>query len=236
MNDLQKRTAQRLINLFERGDLDDDGYANTENDGDGNGITVGKDGFCTGTGDALQVIRLYAKVHPVNRLTPYVPELDRLAQAGSDDVSHLAGFAEAWKTEAQNPTFRAAQNKEEREVYYLPALALAGRNGFWSPLAQAAIYDAGIQRGLGVGDPDGLEPILRHARRPLLQPESKRLWVFLQIHRVGLQHPSDTAKTECWSQSVSRVDVWLELLAAQRFQLELPFTLQTREYEGTVVR
>jgi len=236
----QQITTEKFINLFERGNPNDWGYANVENDGDGNGLTVGEDGYGTATGDALQVVRLYQLIHPQNRLTPYLPELERLAIAGSDGVSHLSGFGQAWKFEAQNQSFRRAQDSERNDVYFEPAMALARKYRFVSALAepalaQAAIWDAATQRGFGT-DMDSVEPVLK---RSLVgfdnATQEQRLRYFLLAHRHGLAHPFETEKTDCWSQSVSRVDVWLELLDADNWGLNLPVTIHTSDYAGTVI-
>jgi hypothetical protein len=69
-----------------------DGYAAAL--GDGRGITFGRAGFTTGTGDGLAVVEAYVKLRPVNNtLAPYLPALEQqlAGSGGSAQVSWLSG-------------------------------------------------------------------------------------------------------------------------------------------------
>lgn len=235
MNQQQKQNARKFRNLFERGNPADDGAANVENDDDGRGYTVGCAGFTTANGDALAVIVGYGKVHSYSRLTPFIPELLRLSKLESDDVSHLGGFAAAWKFEAQNASFKAVQETVSDRLYFDPAMDLAREHGFLTALAQAAIWDCALLCGAG-DDHDSVGQIMKRALAlPVPNYESIRLARFLDAWRVSLEDPRDPATRDCWREAVSRIDVWEELLIAKNWDLELPVTLQTKDYQGETV-
>ncbi len=77
--------------------------------------------FTTATGDALEVVEVYTKAVPNNKLKKYLPELRRLAKDESDDISNLKGFASAWRSLGNDKAFRAAQDKVNDSLYYQPS-------------------------------------------------------------------------------------------------------------------
>src|SRR5258706_11825843 len=72
----QKRRAEQLTSLFENGTIEIQ-YGYAEALGDGRGITAGRAGFTTPTGDALEGVQLYTSQRPRNLLAPFLPELER---------------------------------------------------------------------------------------------------------------------------------------------------------------
>jgi chitosanase len=143
----QKLRTEQLISLFENSTLDFQ-YGYAEVLGDGRGVTAGRAGFTTGTGDAYEVVKQYTDRVPHNPLARYLPELKRLLTAADrDDVSKLGGFIRAWRQAAQDPLFRAIQDRTMEEMYYLPALAHAQAQGARLVLSRSVLYDTIIQHG-----------------------------------------------------------------------------------------
>lgn len=106
----QRRRIDQLISTFENSTTEID-YAYAANIGDGRGVTAGRAGFTTATCDAAQVVRIYSEKVPENDLAGFLPELDRLCDADSDDTSGLpeADYIAAWTAAASDDAFRAAQ-------------------------------------------------------------------------------------------------------------------------------
>ncbi|KAL4440290.1 hypothetical protein ABPG75_003291 [Micractinium tetrahymenae] len=173
MDAIQRRRADNLITVFENASLEPQyGYAADLKDG--RGITFGRAGFTTGTGDGLLVVKRYVEAAPRNNsLARYLPLLHRivlariqldfggapaaatgLASAGSgsppgsaDGVQDLTGFAKAVRALANDPAFRKAQDDVLNEEYFQGSQQAAAKYGLRSALAKAQLYDAWVQHG-----------------------------------------------------------------------------------------
>src|SRR3954454_8817976 len=71
----RKLRAAQITSTFENSTLELQ-YDYVENIGDGRGITAGRAGFTSGTGDLLLVIRRYTEAKPGNVLASYIPSLE----------------------------------------------------------------------------------------------------------------------------------------------------------------
>ena len=140
-----KDIAMQLVSSAENSSLDWRAqYAYIEDIGDGRGYTAGIIGFCSGTGDMLELVRAYTAAEPDNELAPYIPALEDVN--GTDSHEGLDGFAEAWALAADDLAFQAAQDAERDAVYFDPAVALAEADGLGA-LGQFAYYDAAVMHG-----------------------------------------------------------------------------------------
>ncbi|MFI8946366.1 chitosanase [Streptomyces sp. NPDC053750] len=144
----KKELAMRLVASAENSSLDWEAqYAYIEDIGDGRGYTAGIIGFCSGTGDMLDLVELYAGRRPGNALAPYLPALR--AVDGSDSHEGLdPGFPDAWRRATGDREFRRAQDHERDRVYFGPAVRRAKADGLRT-LGQFAYYDALVMHGGG---------------------------------------------------------------------------------------
>ena len=142
-------------------------YSYIEDIGDGRGYTAGIIGFCSGTGDMLEVVQNYTNAEPSNPLAKYLPALKKVN--GTDSHAGLgSGFVSAWKTAAKDSVFQTAQNNERDSVYFNPAVAQAKADGLGT-LGQFIYYDAMVMHGPG-NDATSFGGIraraLKHAKTP----------------------------------------------------------------------
>lgn len=226
----RKQRADRLISVFENGDTEIQyGYAEALDDG--RGITCGRAGFTTETGDAYEVVKRYNEKKPNNPLSGYLASLSR----GS---SNLAGFTEAWKTAANDPVFRQIQDEVSDELYYEPAMKHAQDLGLAMPLSKVVLYDAAIQHGDG-DDPDGLPALIsRTSREAGGSPKSgvdEKQWLstFLSVRRADLSNASNGETRGVWAESVSRVDILSSILKSGNTGFNGPITITNSDYAGT---
>ncbi|MEI7529145.1 MAG: chitosanase [Elusimicrobiota bacterium] len=221
----QKRRADMLISVFENSALELQ-YAYIEDLRDGRGYTAGRAGFCSGCGDLLLVAERYTKLKPDNPLAGYLPRLNKLAALASGSTAGLDGFPGAWRQAARDELFRSEQDAVSDELYYLPALAYAGRLGLQKDFSKIALYEAAIQHGTG-SDPDGLGAMIERASRAAKPPAaggSERTWLekFLKVRRAALAHPASAATGEAWAESVGRADAMLAIYAAGNMDFSGP--------------
>ncbi|MFD5140915.1 chitosanase [Streptomyces sp. NPDC058378] len=144
----KKDIAMQLVSSAENSTLDWKGqYGYIEDIGDGRGYTAGIIGFCSGTGDMLALVELYAEREPGNVLVPYLPALR--AVDGTDSHEGLdPGFTGDWAEAAADPVFQQAQNDERDRVYFDPAVRQGKADGLGT-LGQFAYYDAIVMHGGG---------------------------------------------------------------------------------------
>src|SRR5690349_3812406 len=144
----KKDLAMRLVSSNENSSLDWTAqYAYIEDIGDGRGYTGGIIGFCSGTGDMLELVQLYTDRVPSNVLAKYLPALH--AVNGTDLHSGLdPAFAGDWTTAAQDPAFQQAQNDERDRVYFNPSVSQAKADRLHA-LGQFIYYDAIVMHGPG---------------------------------------------------------------------------------------
>ena len=165
----KKEIAMQLVSSAENSTLDWRGqYGYIEDLGDGRGYTAGIIGFCSGTGDLLDVVRRYVALAPGNLLAKYLPVLDRIMRLPEDQRDTHAGldpgFVAAWQRAAKDPRFRQAQNDIRDREYFDPAVKQAKADGLRT-LGQFIYYDAAVMHGFS-GCLDIRRVALRRAKPP----------------------------------------------------------------------
>ncbi|HEX6705961.1 MAG TPA: chitosanase [Albitalea sp.] len=144
----KKDIAMQIVSSAENSSLDWKAqYAYIEDIGDGRGYTAGIIGFCSGTGDMLELVEAYSRTSPSNVLSKYLPALRRVN--GSASHSGLdPNFPRDWRAAAQDTVFRQAQDHERDTVYFNPAVGQAKADGLRA-LGQFIYYDAIVMHGPG---------------------------------------------------------------------------------------
>jgi chitosanase len=238
MSPAQKHRAEMLTSLFENNTLElQYGYA--EALGDGRGITAGRAGFTSGTGDMLVIVQAYSERVHQNPLAIFLPVLQKLAAEASGSVVGLDGLIEAWAQAARDPVFRTVQDETVDTLYFVPAMVHAQELGLHSALGEAILYDTIIQHGDG-SDPDGLPALIArtnalaggHARKTF--NEASWLRQFLAVRRADLANAYDPDTREVWAESVTRVDALASILAQGNMALAGPFHLHAGGFDCVI--
>ncbi|XP_054163235.1 chitosanase-like [Oppia nitens] len=233
MNAGAKHRCEEYTSIFENDTIELQ-YDYCENIDDGRGFTSGRAGFCTGTGDAVEVVRKYTHQKSDNPLAKYLPELERLAKEGSDDVSKLGGYCKAWQQSAKDSAFRKVQDDISDETYYRPAIKHAQTAGVKSQLGMCAFYDCIIQHGDG-DDQDSINAIIKKTHGGHVSGDEKS-WLkdFLKNRRADLMDPHDKDTRDEWRQSVDRVDAMVKLLDAGNMDFKGPMHIKTPNHDATI--
>jgi chitosanase len=144
----KKEIAMRLVSSAENSSLDWKAqYGYIEDIGDGRGYTAGIIGFCSGTGDMLDLVRLHTERDPGNVLARHLPALRAVDGSGSHEGLD-PDFPGDWRRAARDLGFRRAQDHERDRVYFGPAVRRAEADGLRA-LGQFAYYDAIVMHGGG---------------------------------------------------------------------------------------
>lgn len=144
----KKEIAMKIVSSAENSSLDWKAqYKYIEDIDDGRGYTAGIIGFCSGTGDMLDLVEYYAQIKPGNVLAKYLPALRKVD--GSDSHAGLdPNFTKDWAKAAQDADFRKAQDHERDRVYFNPAVNQGKADGV-GVLGQFIYYDAIVMHGDG---------------------------------------------------------------------------------------
>lgn len=215
----KKEIAMRLVSSAENSSLDWRAqFAYIEDIGDGRGYTAGIIGFCSGTGDMLQLVEAYTKAKPGNVLAPFLPAL-RHVNGTASHAGLGAAFVAAWKQAAADPVFQQAQEGIRDEVYFKPALALAKADGL-GVLGQFVYYDAAVMHGpdaWGGGLPDLRARVPAAIKSPAQGGDEKTyLEAFLAVRKAEMSK-------EAAHRNVSRIDdAQLAFLRSGNLSLSLP--------------
>lgn len=215
----KKEIAMRLVSSAENSTLNWRAqYAYIEDIGDGRGYTAGIIGFCSGTGDMLQLVERYSRDKPDNPLASFLPALRQVD--GTDSHAGLGdAFVTAWKLAATDPAFQKAQDSLRDDVYFKPALTLAKSDGLGA-LGQFVYYDAAVMHGpdaWGGGLPDLRVRAVAVAKPPAQGGDEKvYLQAFLKVRKAEMAKESA-------HRDVSRInDAQEAFLAAGNLELKLP--------------
>jgi len=194
----KKEVAMEIVSAAENSSLDWRAqFAYIEDIGDGRGYTAGIIGFCSGTGDMLELVQAYTNTKPSNVLAKYLPALRNVN--GTDSHSGLdPNFTKDWKTAAADPVFQAAQEAERDRVYFNPSVADGKADGVRA-LGQFAYYDAAVMHGY-----DGMRAIRSRAlakAKPPAQGGDEKTWLnaFLDERVVEMKKEeahSDTSRVD----------------------------------------
>ncbi|MER5209628.1 chitosanase [Streptomyces sp. NPDC002838] len=164
----KKEIAMKLVASAENSSLDWKAqYKYIEDIGDGRGYTAGIIGFCSGTGDMLDLVELYARRKPGNVISKYLPALRRVNGTDSHDGLDPT-FPADWRRAAQDAVFQQAQNDERDRVYFDPAVRQGKADGL-GVLGQFTYYDAIVMHGDG-NDPASFRNIRKRALRKAKPP------------------------------------------------------------------
>ncbi|MFC9327662.1 chitosanase [Kitasatospora sp. NPDC057015] len=215
----KKDIAMQLVSSAENSSLDWKAqYKYIEDIGDGRGYTAGIIGFCSGTGDMLDLVQHYTDLKPGNVLAKYLPALKKVN--GTESHTGLGtAFEKDWATAAKDTVFQTAQNDERDRVYFTPAVNQAKADGLRA-LGQFAYYDAIVMHGPGT-DAVSFGGIRKAALKKAKSPaqggdEATYLNAFLDARKAAM-------KTEEAHSDTSRVDTEQRVfLNAKNFDLNPP--------------
>ncbi|GAA2392824.1 chitosanase [Dactylosporangium salmoneum] len=217
----KKDIAMQLVSSAENSSLDWKAqYKYIEDIGDGRGYTAGIIGFCSGTGDMLDLVELYTQRVPGNVLAKYLPAL-RSVNGSASHTGLDPNFTKDWKTAAADPQFQKAQDDERDRVYFNPAVTQAKADGLRA-LGQFIYYDAIVMHGPGT-DPVSFGGIRKAAMAKAKTPaqggdEATYLNAFLDARVAAM-------KTEEAHSDTSRVDTEQRVFLNNRnFDLDPPLS------------
>ncbi|GIE74720.1 hypothetical protein Aph02nite_06700 [Actinoplanes philippinensis] len=194
----KKDVAMQIVSAAENSSLNWRAqFSYIEDINDGRGYTAGIIGFCSGTGDMLELVEAYTATKPSNVLAKYLPAL-RSVNGTSSHSGLDPNFTKDWKTAAADPVFQAAQESERDRVYFNPSVR-DGKSDGVRALGQFAYYDASVVHGY-----EGMRSIRTRAlkkAKPPAQGGDERTWLNAFLDERVVEMKKEEAHSD-----VTRID------------------------------
>jgi chitosanase len=146
MNDLQKKTVQAIVNIFETGRVAGDYGAVTLLKGDPGHLTYGRSQTTLASGYLFLLIKSYCDRDGAQfaaRLSPFLPKLS----ARDLELDNDFNFRELLREAATDPLMQSEQDRFFDDHFLNPSCRTAQAKGIASALGHAVVYDGNIQGG-----------------------------------------------------------------------------------------
>src|SRR5262249_15566845 len=141
ITELQKKTAQAIVNIFETSHVRGDYGMVTLLAGDSGHLTYGRSQTTLASGNLFLFIPAYCHAHGAqfwDALQPYVQRLsDRDLALDGDSV-----FRHALQDAGSDPVMQDTQDTFFDRVYWAPALQYARTSGLVTALGTSVVYDS----------------------------------------------------------------------------------------------
>lgn len=217
LTDVQKKSAQAIVNVFETGrPLGDYGKV-TLLKGDPGHLTYGRSQTTLASGNLYLLVKSYCDRPDANlgrMLDEYLPRL-----ADRDlTLDHDMTFRTLLREAGEDPSMCTAQDEFFDRVYWTPSVTDAARSGIATALGTAVVYDSRIH---GSWSRLRDRTIERHGG-PSAESEKEWIAFYVQERREWLAtHPNAALHA-----TVYRMDAFRRLIDEQRWELALPITVR----------
>lgn len=216
---LEKQTAQAIVNIFETGRILGDYGMVTLLRNDTGQLTYGRSQTTLASGNLYLLIKDYCEIPDADfgaQLHPYLTALKRHDAALNTDVA----FRGLLKQAGDDPVMQSCQDAFFDRVYWTPAVLAANNTGVASPLGVAVVYDSVVHGSW------------RLMRDRTLQnygnahDKGEQGWVsnYVATRRAWLAGHSN----DLLHKTVYRMDTFNQLIATGKWQLPLPLIVRGR--------
>lgn len=216
MNQLQKKTAGAIVNIFETGSVFGRYGKVTLIAGDTGHLTYGKSQTTLGSGNLALLIHDYCRTNGAfaSAFEPYLPALDRRDLKLDTDERFKALLRQA----GDEPIMQDVQDAFFDRVYWEPSLKAASRIGLDIALSVAVVYDGHIQGSFGrIRD-------MTIAKYGTPGDSGQQEWVgrYVAVRRNWLANHD----REDLHPTVYRMDAFKKLIDEEKWELDLPLTVR----------
>ena len=227
MTELQKRTAQAIVNIFETGAVRGDYGQVTVLAGDQGHLTYGRSQTTLASGNLHLLLQQYCETAGAQFAAGISPCLDRL-RLRDFSLDTDPALREVLREAATDPVMRDTQDGFFDRAYFVPATHAAAASDLVTPLGQTVVYDSFIQGGWATVR----KKVLAQAG-PVSAGVPEQDWVarYVDARKQWLASlPDPLPKT------VYRMDSFRDLMAADKWQLELPLAVRGLTIDEAALR
>ena len=226
LNDIQKRTIQAIVNVFETGRPAGNYGAVTFSTRDPGRLTYGRSQTTLSSGGLAQLVGEYCNTTGAAEAASLRPFLVRL-QARDRSLDSDAPFRTLLIKAGQDPVMHRVEDQFFDRIYWDPAIHAARRLAISTPLGSAVVYDSFVHGAwarlrdatlsrVGLPGNSGLPAIPTGSRGTT----DERAWIleYVKLRREWLS----THANPLLRLAVYRMDTFLALAAAGNWALALP--------------
>ncbi len=216
ITDLQKKTAQAIVNIFETSKVLGD-YGNvTVMRKDTGHLTYGRSQTTLASGNLALLLHAYcgAGGEFSEELKPYLSAFDRKDLSLDNDVAVKALLRKA----GEDPVMRKTQDDFFDRVYWAPALRSAADINATTPLGTTVIYDSKVH-----GSYDMIKKLTndKYGRADAIN-EKEWIECYVSVRRDWLANH----KNSLLHVTVYRMDAFRDLIGGGKWDLGLPLTVR----------
>lgn len=215
MDDLQKRTAQAIVNIFETGRALGDYAQVTLLAGDSGQLTYGRSQTTLASGNLYLLINSYCQTSGAamaSALSPYLPRLEAKDSGLNQDMA----FRSLLQSAGSDPVMEACQDSFFDRCYWAPAVKYAQSLSLDLSLSVCVVYDSVVHGSWAAMRDRTL------AGNPNPAADQKA-WVtaYVATRRTWLATNSNALLQKC----VYRMDSFKSLIGQGAWDLPLPLTV-----------
>jgi chitosanase len=217
LSDLQRRTAEAIVNVFETGSAVGDYARVTLLPRDPGHLTYGRSQTTLASGNLHLLVKAYCEAAGARLADELSRYLRRLADLdlSLDTDPKLRGLLQL---AGDDPVMRQVQDAFFDRVYWAPAVRQAERLGLRTPLGTTVVYDGVVHGSFAAMRDRTLE---RHGDVASLG-EADWIARYVEERRAWLSgHPIPILR-----RTVYRMDAFRELMDEKRWDLELPLVVR----------
>ncbi len=226
LNDLQKKSVQAIVNVFETGLALGDYGKVTLLAGDSGHLTYGRSQTTLASGNLFLLIKAYCEA-PGALLGPALAGfLDRLEDLDLA-LDHDTGLRSLLRQAGDDLVMQSVQDDFFDRVYWEPAVTSARFIGSETALGMAAVYDSRIH---GSWHRMRDRTIERHGKLAAL---GEKAWMphYVSVRRDWLANHSNALLRK----TVYRMESLKQLMEADSWDLDLPFTVRGNIIDESVL-
>ncbi len=226
LTDLQKRTAQAIVNIFETGRVLGDYGKVTLLPGDAGHLTFGRSQTTLASGNLSLLVKSYCEAEGAQYAAPLRAYLDRLAACdlSLDQDATLRGLL---RDAGDDPVMHDVQDSFFDRVYWAPAVQAASVLGIVSGLGTGVVYDSCVHGSWGLMRD---RTTARHGAAGVIGEE---VWItdYVQERSYWLaNHPNALLR-----RTVYRMEVFNRLIEDAKWSLALPLRVRGVLIEADVL-
>jgi chitosanase len=212
MNDIQKKTAGGIVNVFETGRVRGDYGALAVLRGDSGHLSYARSQVTLGSGTLFNLLDQYCQLPNAQfgpQLKPFLSQFQQkdFSLDSNETVKKLLKDAGG-----QDPLMRATQDQFFNEHYLAPACNAAETMGIMSALGQTVVYDSHIQ--------GGWSKLQNRVGRMTARGEQDWIKNYIAVRKAWLQSLASPLPS-----TVYRMDSFTALIGQNKWDLALPLTV-----------
>ncbi len=218
LTDIQKRTGQAIVNIFETGRVQGDYGKVTLLAGDTGHLTYGRSQTTLASGNLSLLIKAYCEADGAQLAGSLQAYLDRLARCDLSLDQDMV-FRGLLRDAGDDPVMHDVQDRFFDRVYWTPAAQAAGTLGIVTALGTGVVYDSHVHGKWGAMRD---RTTARHGK---LADIGEHMWItgYVAERRDWLATQPNTLL----QRTVYRMDAFRDLIGATRWDLALPLRVRS---------